>query len=405
MTELISTDKSYHDELKTLIQKVNNGVPVEIVKKEFNVLLERLGIKEFALIENELLEEGLPREKLEKLCDVHASMIPTFKYEPKDVNEIPSHPVHSFLQENIQIRGLLKSIDLELQNQISENNFNNIKLLNEINLLYDIEKHFLRKEMLLFPILEHHGFDGPSKVMWGIHDKIRSQLKDLSEKIDKIGLCSFNTIAETFQALSSLIENLLIKEETILYPTSIKMLSETEWKNIYDESLTYGYCLYDPNVEWKIENFNENLLDINFDTKNGIVSDLIKFTTGNLSSNQLSLIFSHLPLSFTFIDENDIVKFFSHGSDKIFNRTNAIIGRKVQNCHPPKSLYVVKRILSEFKTGVNDKADFWIQQGEKFIYICFYAIRDETNQYKGTLELVQDITYLRGLAGEKRIHS
>ena len=405
MTELITTKKSDRKELKTLIQKINNGVQVEIIRKEFNELLNRLGIKEFALIENELLEEGLPREKLEKLCDVHASMIPTFKYEPKDVNQIPGHPVHSFLQENIQIRSLLKSIDLELKNQISEANFDNNKLLNEINLLYDIEKHFLRKEMLLFPILEHYGFDGPSKVMWAIHDKIRTQLKDLSEKIENIGLSSFNTIVETFKLLSSLIENLLIKEETILYPTSIKMLSEADWKTLYDESLTYGYCLYEPKMEWKIDNISKNLLDVNFENNNGIVSDLIKLTTGNLSSNQLSLIFSNLPISFTFIDEKDVVKFYSHGTNKIFNRTNAIIGRKVQNCHPPKSLHVVKRILNEFKTGISNKADFWIQQGENFIYICFYAIRDENKRYNGTLEFVQDITYLRGLRDEKRILS
>ena len=156
--------------------------------------------------------------------------------------------------------------------------------------------------------------------------------------------------------------------------------------------------------EWKTDTSlqDQNLLNLNFDNINE-KTDLIRLPTGVFSLDQLILLFSHLPISITLIDETDTVKFYSHGKNKIFNRTNAIIGRKVQNCHPPKSLHLVNQILHEFKSGQKDLADFWIYQNGKFIYICFYAMRDDNSEYKGTIEFVQDITYLKGLQGEKRI--
>ena len=407
MTELLSTQKSNHNELKILINKVNNGTPVEEVKKEFNSLLDKLGIQEFALIENELLQEGLPREKLEKLCDVHASLIPNFKFNSKDVKEIPGHPVNSFLNENKEIKALLEKIQDQFQNLDYKNIEEKMNLIESFNLLYDIEKHFLRKEMLLFPLLEQHGFDGPSKVMWGIHDNIRFLLNTMKTiLLDQNNNLDGLNLVQKYQILKNMIQNLLFKEENVLYPTSIQMLSTDEWRKIYNESLEYGYCLYAPEVEWEAETVfdDQNLLSLNFDEKNE-KSEFIKLPTGIFTPEQLTLLFSHLPISITLIDENDTVKFYSHGKNKIFNRTNAIIGRRVQNCHPPKSLDMVNKILREFKDGKRDQADFWINKRGSFVYISFYPIRDNLNNYKGVIEFVQDLTYLKTLEGEKRIYS
>ena len=203
-----------------------------------------------------------------------------------------------------------------------------------------------------------------------------------------------------------MIQNLLLKEENVLYPTSIQMLTPDEWRKIYNESLEYGYCLYAPEVEWQKETDfdNQNLLSLNFNGKNE-KSNIITLPTGIFTPEQLTLLFSHLPISITLIDENDTVKFYSHGKNKIFNRTNVIIGRKVQNCHPPKSLDMVNKILSEFKDGKRDQADFWINRKGLFVYISFYPIRDNLNNYKGVIEFVQDISHLKQLEGEKRIYS
>lgn len=405
MTELLTSQGIYRVELKNLIEKVNSGIPVEEVQNEFNQLLDKVGIQEFALIENELLQEGLPREKLEKLCDVHASMIPSFKPQPEKPTDLPGHPVHTFLEENKEIKKLLNNITIDIQNQKIEGKFDKLELLEKIDLLFDIEKHFLRKEMLLFPLLENHSFDGPSKVMWGIHDTIREQLKELFSFLKSTDKGEIDRAQKLFITVKTIIENLLIKEETVLYPTSIQMLTEDEWKKIYDESITYGYCLYVPESEWIIDGTIEdhNLLSLNFGQSDETIQNVIKLTTGALSNDQLSLLFSHLPISMTLIDENDVVKFYSHGQNPIFTRTNVIIGRKVQNCHPPKSLDLVNRILDEFKSDNRDKADFWIKFKDRLVYICFYAMRDKNNNYKGTLEFVQDISYFQTLTGEKRI--
>jgi DUF438 domain-containing protein len=208
------------------------------------------------------------------------------------------------------------------------------------------------------------------------------------------------------------------KEEKILLPTSMEMLTEDEWYIIASESESYGYTIYAPQTIWepKREILDQNLLTVSFEDtstkseeKNIIkpsisADDLIKLPTGRLSLNQLVLLFKHFPFDVTFIDHNDIVMYYSHGKDHIFTRTNAILGRKVQNCHPPSSYHVVDQILKEFKEGTNDKAEFWIDYQGKFVYICFYAIRDEENKYQGTMEIVQDATHLRELKGEKRIH-
>ncbi len=118
---------------------------------------------------------------------------------------------------------------------------------------------------------------------------------------------------------------------------------------------------------------------------------------------EINRVFGHLPIDVTFVDTEDAVRFFSQGKDRIFPRSPAIIGRKVQNCHPPASVHRVQQILDDFRAGLRDEAEFWIQMQGKFIHIRYFALRDEAGAYQGTLEVTQDVTHIRALEGERRL--
>ena len=125
--------------------------------------------------------------------------------------------------------------------------------------------------------------------------------------------------------------------------------------------------------------------------------------TGILSLKQLELFLNHLPVDITFIDQDDVVRYFSHGKERIFARTKAVIGRTVQNCHPPRSVHVVEELLADFKAGRKDTEDFYIKFRDKYVYIRYFAVRDEIGQYVGTLEFTQNIDPIQAIEGEKRI--
>lgn len=176
---------------------------------------------------------------------------------------------------------------------------------------------------------------------------------------------------------------------------AINHLTEDDWVKIAHESDGIGFCLTSPSLEWKPD---RNMLD-----EKTISEGYIKMETGTLSLKQLELILNHLPVDITFIDHQDIVRYFSHGKERIFPRTKAVIGRTVQNCHPPKSAHIVEALLDDFKSGKKDVEDFWIKFRDKYVYIRYFAVRSEEGTYMGTLEFTQNIDPLQAIEGEKRI--
>jgi len=122
-----------------------------------------------------------------------------------------------------------------------------------------------------------------------------------------------------------------------------------------------------------------------------------------LSTEQIENILDHLPVEISFVGADDAVVYYSHGDKRIFRRTPTVIGRKVQNCHPARSVHVVQQILDDFKAGRRDVAEFWINLRARMVYIRYFAVRDENNDYQGTLEVTQDITDIQGIRGEKRL--
>lgn len=529
------------EELKAIIKQLHEGVDPAQVKERFRAAVGSVEVEEISLLEESLMrEEGIPVSEVQRLCSVHASI---FDGAISDIHgssslapeSQPGHPVHTFKLENRELERLTGfSISLHLDKFMKDDSdANRYKLLEDLNLLLDVDKHYSRKENLLFPYLERYGIYGPTQVMWGVDDGIRAEIKAA-----KALLANYSGDREAVKARIEVavreVEEMIFKEENILLPMALKKLTEDEWVKIAEETEEIGYCLIPGTATWvptraaepgamseaeqpapisrgleghleashaygedtaampsflageeKPEGMPQWVADMLRQQQQeeqaastpapeaspaqdqaisiaeqaakmaaqaaemarqaaemaasvsggsvktaqqaqpqhpfgvGTVSPApeaaasaapvsdgyVRFNTGILSVQQLELIMNHLPVDLTYIDENDIVRYFSHGKERIFARTKAVIGRSVQNCHPPQSVHVVEDLLRDFRSGRKDHEDFWIPFKDKFVYIRYFAIRDEQGTYLGTLEFTQNVAPIRELEGQKRILS
>lgn len=388
--------------LKQIIKNLHQGKSVEDVKAQFEEAVGNITVAEISQLEQALMEEeGIPVEEVQRLCSVHAAI---FKGSIEEIHrsEKPEdksgHPIHTFKLENKEIDMLvnfkLKQHYDHFEKEDSEENV--YTLIGDLNLLLDIDKHYSRKENLLFPYLEKYGIYGPTKVMWGVDDGIRSAIKDVKQKLTNYSGDKKTTLDGIASVISE-VNEMIFKEENILFPMALQTLTEDEWVKIAHESDEIGYCLTGPGGVWKPERKAM--------TKQSISEGFIHLETGILSLKQLELMMNHLPVDITFIDKDDIVRYYSHGKERIFARTKAVIGRTVQNCHPPKSVHIVEKLLEDFKSGNKDCEDFWIKFQDKYVYIRYFAIRSEDGEYMGTLEFTQNINPIQEIQGEKRILS
>ncbi|PHA58659.1 PAS domain S-box protein [Bacillus wiedmannii] len=388
--------------LKKIIKNLHNGKSVEEVKAQFEKAVGNITVAEISKLEQALMEEeGIPVEEVQRLCSVHTAI---FKGSIEEIHQsdkpedLAGHPVHTFKLENKEIDKLVNfKLQLHYERFEKKDSKENVyKLIEDLNLLLDVDKHYSRKENLLFPYLEKYGIYGPTQVMWGIDDVIRNAIKDVKQ-----ALTNYNgdkkTVLDGIYFVIREITEMIFKEENILFPMALQTLTEDEWIKIAHESDGIGYCLSDPAGVWKPERkaIQEQAISEGF----------IRLETGILSLKQLELMLNHLPVDITYIDQDDVVRYFSHGKERIFARTKAVIGRTVQNCHPPKSVHVVEKLLEDFKSGNKDCEDFWIKFKDKYVYIRYFAIRSKDGEYMGTLEFTQNINPIQEIQGEKRILS
>jgi len=407
MSELINNREERKKILRELIKELHEGKGVEEVKERFNDLIQGVGATEISQIEQSLISEGLPVDEVKRLCDVHVAVFKESLDKTPQPETVPGHPVYIFKEEN---RAIEKVIDEDIALAIEALSHNNhsqkddiIKLREGLNKLADIEKHYNRKENLLFPYLEKYEVSGPSSVMWGIHDDIRAMLKDCS----RLGRAAMddNTLVkeliEKVREVSNTMTEMIYKEENILFPMALELLYQDEWGHILEQSDEIGYCLIEPTKQWK-PNEKEKVAKEEIAGSES-TEGYLKFETGILKLKEISAIFNHLPIDITFVDKDNIVKYFSMGKERFFTRTKSIIGRKVENCHPPASVHVVEKIVEDFIEGRREHADFWIRLKGKFLYIRYFAVKDEKGEYMGTLEVTQEISEIQELEGEKRL--
>ncbi|QIC04909.1 DUF438 domain-containing protein [Brevibacillus sp. 7WMA2] len=388
--------------LKKIIKNLHQGKSVEDVKAQFEEAVGNITVAEISQLEQALMEEeGIPVEEVQRLCSVHAAI---FKGSIEEIHrsdkpeDQPGHPIHTFKLENKEINHLVNfKLKQHYEHFEKEDKKENVYLLMEdLNLLLDIDKHYSRKENLLFPFLEKYGIYGPTKVMWGVDDGIRNSIKNVKQK-----LTNYNgdkkAVLDGLSFVIREVNEMIFKEENILFPMALQNLTEDEWIKIAHESDEIGFCLTSPAGVWKPER--------QAIAQQSISEGFIRMETGILSLKQLEMLMNHLPVDITFIDQDDVVRYFSHGKERIFARTKAVIGRTVQNCHPPKSVHIVEKLLEDFKAGNKDCEDFWIKFQDKYVYIRYFAIRSEDGEYMGTLEFTQNISPIQEIEGEKRILS
>jgi hypothetical protein len=268
----------------------------------------------------------------------------------------------------------------------------------------DSDKHYLREENVLFPYLEKHGITQPPAIMWQEHDQIRETKKKLYQLINSYKETVFPDFVKKLEleiaiTLVDLLTSHFYKENNVLFPTGLRVITAAEWVEIRKQFDEIGYCTFTPDsarVAFATQPAESAVI------KKGDES-MISFATGKLSPEEIECILNSLPVDMTFVDKNDEVKYFSNAKDRIFVRTTAVLGRNVKNCHPQKSLHVVNQILDEFKSGKRDSAAFWINLEGKLIYIRYFAVRNEKGEYLGCLEVSQDVTEIKKLEGEKKL--
>lgn len=403
MSELIDNRAERVRTLKGIIKRLHGGEAPDAVRSSLKELVCQTDYSEVMAMEQELIADGMPVEEIQSMCDLHSQVTREVLVQLAPAPLPAGHPVDTMRRENEALRESMARLQGAMNRVLETADDGDVSaaLLDwrqALNELQDVDKHYQRKEHLLFTCLERHGITGPSKVMWGKDDEIRELLKDLSAALREreTAVAEWKLLAATTGATAaSAIKEMIYKEEQILLPICLERFTADEWAEIWASSPRYGWCLVEPGEGYKPAESEAAAAPS--------PADGVSLPTGTLALEQLTAIFSTLPVDLTFVDADDRVAFFSEGPNRVFARSRAIIGRKVQNCHPPRSVDVVDRILSDFREGRQNVAEFWIQFTGRFVHIRYFAVRGEDGRYLGTLEVTQDVGPIRALEGERRL--
>jgi uncharacterized protein len=386
------------EELKAIIRELHAGAPVAAVKSRFAAIADEVDASEIAAMEQALIAEGMPPSEVQRLCDVHVDVFrerleqPTAEEPPRLE---PGHPAQTYVRENDALGALIADLRCQLDALAGgggEERDVAASIADALRLLSRVDVHYTRKENQLFPLLERHGVSAPTKVMWGLHDEIRERL---ATAVDAAGRGDMRALVEELPRTLGMIEDMAYKEERILLPVAVEELTAEEWAEMAAGDSAIGFAWIEPPPQPLDAAARSRPLEEPID-------DMLPLTTGTLTLEQIDLVLRHLPVDVTFVDETGHVRYYSEG-DRIFPRSPAIIGRAVSDCHPPKSVAVVERIVEEFRAGTKDTAEFWLELHGRFVYIRYVAVRDEGGTFRGVLEATQDVTEVRALQGERRL--
>ncbi len=389
------------NQFKKVIEKIQAGDDTEIIKIYFS---EQLGIvtpAEMAFFENELIQEGVSKEDTQRMRDIQLGL---FKKSVENQEHIvpTGHPIHTLMSEHVILMEYANELD-SLVASIAEGEREPkaaflVRIRELIGFLAESESHYQREENAIFPVLEKHGLTGPPQAMWSMHQdihKLEKELFSLNSESDAELANNLGKMKDIVSELAVHIADHFYKENNIIFPTSMRLFTEKEWDIAVHDFDDIGYCSYTPRPEGR-EITKE-------DSTSFAESGEVSFGSGTLTLEQLELLFNHLPVDTTFVDEHDRVRFFSESPNRIFVRSRAIIGRSVQLCHPQDSVHIVQEILDDFRAGKRESAEFWLNLGGKMVLIKYFAVRNSRGKYLGCLEVSQDITEIKNIKGEKRL--
>jgi DUF438 domain-containing protein len=392
--------------LKEIIKKLPGGARPEEVKEKFKDVLKDVTSEDIIKIEEELVKEGMPREELQKLCNIHMAVFGE-QLAGQELLLASGHPISILIEEH---RIMLERAEkLEEFIGIVEEACDSVyvgDIMTELQSIakdfQDSEKHYMREENVVFPIAEKHGITEPPAIMWMEHDEIREVKRKFTSLVDKWNAITFEEfkkrLTETAKPLCSLLPSHFYKENNILFPAILEATSIDEWIEARKEFDEIGYCSFTPaTATVQMESGKaRSQKDLQGEAE-------LKFENGSLSKEEVEGILDALPIDLSFVDKTDRVKYFNKAEKRIFVRTKSVIGRKVELCHPKKSVHVVTKIVEAFKSGKKDVAEFWINMGGRLVHIRYFAVRDQNKKYLGTLEVTQDLTDIRKIEGEKRL--
>ncbi len=396
------------EKLKKLITDLNEGLDPEEAKAKFKDIIKDTGPDELAKAEEELVREGMPREKLNKLCDVHLAVFKEQTDQQKILVPL-GHPINILMEEHRIILEFVEKLNRNAVMIAKKKGYKSIT--EEMKVVKDVAhhlkesiKHYLREENVLFPYIEKHGLTEPPAQMWIDHDKIRALEKKLFDTIEAAESKSLkydefvNQLLKNVGEVAGILTTHFFKENNILFPASLRLITPEEWNDIRREFDEIGYCCFTPD-DAKQPFGKEESGKLPEEVKEG----MIEFETGPLPIAFIEPILNTIPVDITFVDDEDKVRYFSRGDERIFVRTKAVIGRSVQNCHPQNSVHVVNQILDDFRKGKRKTAEFWIDLDGQKIYIRYFAVHNKEGKYLGCLEVSQDITEIQKLEGQKRL--
>lgn len=389
------------------------------------ILKEKLGTctpDEFAYAEQSLKGVYKDEEILDKMDDL-LNLFDGVLVRAE--NEYPeNHPLWVYLEEI----NAVEKVALEADELLKQEKFIKNPWLGIFDSLAQWRTHLSRKQNQLYPMLEDHGFDRPTRIMWtfddGVRDAISASYALLREDKYEEFLASVPETLEKLRDLNS-------KELEVLLPTSYKLLSDEEFVRMSKNDHEIGYAIIDPPGLYVVPGINDSAAQLNANNsgQNGAVSNeflndlagllskyvgpvggaavskdvVLDVATGKLTLEQINLLFRHLPVDLSYVDENELVKFYSDTPHRIFPRSANVIGREVKNCHPAKSVHVVEEIVEKFRSGEQSQAEFWINKPGLFIYVIYTAVRDENGKFRGVLEMMQDCTHIRELEGSRTL--
>lgn len=413
MSEFLTEDGAKQEALKKLIRDLHGGLSPEDARRRFAKMIKDASAQEIAAMEQALIDEGMPPAEITRLCDVHQAVFEKALKRGKRESRLPGHPIHTYQLENRAAKPRIKAFGAAAKRAARGGSERGWKAAAEAaEDLGKILVHYARKENQLFPLLEARGFTGPSKVMWAKHDEVRALFKAADAAIvAKDG----KALAAKATEIKAAVLGMIFKEERILFPAAAKRLSEADWVRVRKGEGEIGYAWVNPGAEW------EGALSLR---RSGGPSPAaaatagaapaaspagapsiegIDLSTGKLSAARIDMMLRALPVDLSYVDEHDRVLYYSDGAHRVFPRSPAIIGRAVQNCHPPKSVAAVERIIADFRAKKRAEAEFWLNMGGRMVHIRYYPVYDGEGEYRGTIEVSQDVTGIRALQGEKRL--
>ena len=394
------TDSERVEQLKGFLKRLGTGEELGAVREDFASQFKHVEASEIMKAEQGLMREGTPLEEVQQLCDLHSALFHgSTIHEQMDAEhakveavleaqeksksvvalvETAGHPLNRLTEENKALDELIEAIRPKVADKTAT--------YDDVNTVRQLSVHYAKKGDLLYPKLKvDYAIGGPSMVMWTVDGDIRDQLGDLAKSSQSV-----DDWYRRFDELLTRAQEMVYKEQNILFPICAENFSKEEWYQIYKDTAQYEEIFGVKRIAWP----EADAALATQTSKSSGDDNAIGLIGGTLTVDQLDAMLNTMPMEVTFVDHEDINRYFNDG-EKVFKRPTTAIGRDVYSCHPPKVEPIVRGIIDSFRKGDRDNVAVWLEKQGRPFYVNYMAVRDQNNNYIGTLELVQDMQFAK----------